>query len=67
VNLRQFSAHAGRSELMRWLRGIPAAPRQLFLVHGEPAAAQALGSAVQSELHWPVTLPNYLQSFDLNS
>ena len=65
VNLRQFSAHAGRSELMRWLAGIPAPPRQLFLVHGEPAAAKALESAVQSELHWPVTLPNYLQSFDL--
>jgi metallo-beta-lactamase family protein len=67
VNLRQFSAHAGHSELMRWLKGIPAAPKQLFLVHGEPAAAKALGSAVQSELHWPVTLPNYLQSFDLSS
>jgi metallo-beta-lactamase family protein len=67
VNLRQFSAHAGRSELMRWLKGIPAPPRQLFLVHGEPTAAQALESAVQSELHWPVTLPNYLQSFNLNS
>jgi metallo-beta-lactamase family protein len=66
VNLRQFSAHAGRSELMRWLAGIPAPPRQLFLVHGEPAAAQALQSAVQSELHWLVTLPNYLQSFDLS-
>jgi metallo-beta-lactamase family protein len=67
VNLRQFSAHAGRSELMRWLKGIPAAPKQLFRVHGEPAAAKALGSAVQSELHWAVTLPNYLQSFDLSS
>ena len=65
VNLRQFSAHAGRSELMRWLHEIPAPPRQLFLVHGEPTAAKALQSAVQSELHWPVTLPNYLQSFDL--
>lgn len=66
VNLRQFSAHAGRSELMRWLTGAPAAPRQLFLVHGEPVASQALESAVQSQLRWPVTLPNYLQSFDLN-
>jgi len=65
VNLRQFSAHAGRSELMRWLAGIPAPPRQLFLVHGEPVAAQALKSAVQAQLHWPVTVPNYLQSFDL--
>jgi len=67
VNLRQFSAHAGRSELMRWLAGVPAPPRQLFLVHGEPMAAQALQSAVQSELHWPVTVANYLQSFDLSS
>lgn len=67
VNLRQFSAHAGRSELMRWLKGIPAAPKQLFLVHGEPAASKALEAAVQSELHWAVTLPNYLQSFDLSS
>jgi len=65
VNLRQFSAHAGRSELLRWLAGIPAPPRQLFLVHGEPVAAKALQAAVQSQLHWPVTLPNYLQSFDL--
>jgi metallo-beta-lactamase family protein len=65
VNLRQFSAHAGRSELLRWLAGSPAPPRQLFLVHGEPAAAKALQSAVQAQLHWPVTIPNYLQSFDL--
>jgi metallo-beta-lactamase family protein len=65
VNLRQFSAHAGRGELMRWLAGIPAPPRQLFLVHGEPAAAKSLESAVQSQLRWPVTVPNYLQKFEL--
>ncbi|HZP32835.1 MAG TPA: MBL fold metallo-hydrolase [Candidatus Acidoferrales bacterium] len=67
VNLRQFSAHAGRSELLRWLSGMPAAPRQLFLVHGEPAAAQALGSAVESQFRWNVTVPNYLQAFDLSA
>ncbi len=67
VNLRQFSAHAGRSELMRWLGGIPAPPRQLFLVHGEPAAAQALQAAVKSELRWNVTVAGYLQSVDLNA
>ena len=65
VNLRQFSAHGGRSELMRWLGGIPAPPRQLFLVHGEPAAAQALQAAVKSELRWNVTVASYLQSVDL--
>ena len=67
VNLRQFSAHAGRSELMRWLGGIPAPPRQIFLVHGEPAAAQALEAAIKTELHWNVTVASYLQSLELNA
>jgi metallo-beta-lactamase family protein len=66
INLRQFSAHAGRSELLRWLSDAPAAPRKLFLVHGEPVAAQALQSAVESQLHWNVTIPNYLEAFDLS-
>jgi len=48
VNLRQFSAHAGKSELMRWLTGLPAPPRQTYLVHGEPAASAALKSAIES-------------------
>ena len=42
VSLAQFSAHAGRSELLRWLAGVPAPPKKLFLVHGEPVAAQSL-------------------------
>jgi metallo-beta-lactamase family protein len=29
-----FSAHAGRSDLLAWLRS--AAPRRTLLVHGEP-------------------------------
>lgn len=67
VNLRQFSAHGGRSELLRWLSGIPAPPRQLFLVHGEPAAAQSLEAAVKAELGWNVTVASYLQSLELNA
>jgi metallo-beta-lactamase family protein len=65
VNLRQFSAHAGRGELLRWLSGLPSAPRQVFMVHGEPAAAQALQSAVQSEFRWPTAVAKYLQSVEL--
>ena len=66
VNLRQFSAHAGRSELMRWLGGMPAPPKQLFIVHGEPSASRALQEAVQSQLGWQATLPSYPpDSFEL--
>ena len=67
VNLRQFSAHAGQSELMRWLSGLPAPPRQLHLVHGEPAAAAALQAKIKSSLGWPVDVAQYLQTIDLSA
>src|SRR5579862_622203 len=67
TNLRQFSAHAGQSELMRWLSGLPAPPRQLYLVHGEPAAATALQSTIQSKLGWRPTVAEYLKTIDLSA
>jgi metallo-beta-lactamase family protein len=63
----QLSAHAGRSELLRWLSGMKAAPRQTFLVHGEPNALSSFHDAVANQFHWNVTVPAYLQSFDLNT
>jgi metallo-beta-lactamase family protein len=65
VELNQLSAHAGQSELMRWLSGFAAAPRQTFMVHGEPPASQALKAMIEARWHWNVTLPAYEQSFDL--
>jgi metallo-beta-lactamase family protein len=66
VRVDQLSAHAGRSELLRWLSGFTVAPRQTFLVHGEPVALQSLRAAITTRMQWPVTVPAYLQSFDLN-
>ena len=62
----QLSAHAGKSELLRWLSGFTAPPRQTFLVHGEPVALNSLRDAVTAQFKWPVTIPAYLQTFDLN-
>jgi metallo-beta-lactamase family protein len=65
VTIGQLSAHAGKSELLRWLSGFKAAPKQTFLVHGEPVALNSLRDAVTSQFKWPVTIPAYLQSFEL--
>jgi len=65
INLRQFSAHAGQSELMRWLSGMPAPPRQTYLTHGEPQAAAALKAKIEAAFHWNVAVPKYLQKVDL--
>jgi metallo-beta-lactamase family protein len=65
VKIDQLSAHAGRSELLRWLSGITVPPRQTFLVHGEPNALDSFHGAIINQFHWPVTVPQYLQSIDL--
>ena len=67
VKIDQLSAHAGRDELLRWLSGISVPPRQTFLVHGEPNALESFHGAVTSKFNWPVTVPEYLQSFDLGT
>ena len=67
VVLDQLSAHAGRSELLRWLSGFTTPPRQTFLVHGEPSGLEGLRAGIASRYHWPVIVPVYLQSFDLNT
>ena len=65
INLRQFSAHAGQSELMRWLTGVPTPPRITYLTHGEPAASAALKAKIEAAFKWRVVLPQYLQTVDL--
>jgi metallo-beta-lactamase family protein len=66
VDLPQLSAHAGRSELLRWLSGIKAAPKRTFLVHGEPVALQSFRGAIDAQYHWPITIPVYGQAFDFD-
>ena len=67
VDLGQLSAHAGKSELLRWLSGFKTPPRQTFLVHGETSGLTSLRDAITAQYHWPVTIPAYKQSFDLST
>jgi metallo-beta-lactamase family protein len=66
VGIGQLSAHAGKSELLRWLSGIQTPPRQTFMVHGESSGLTSLRDAIVGLHRWPVTIPAYLQSFDLS-
>jgi metallo-beta-lactamase family protein len=62
VELGQFSAHAGKSELLRWLTGLPSPPKQTYLTHGEPVAAQALQAAIQEKFKWNAAVARYLDT-----
>jgi metallo-beta-lactamase family protein len=48
-----LSAHADRSELLKWAGQIKKRPHHAFLVHGEPDPAYALAEAMRSQLGFP--------------
>ncbi len=45
LSVHGLSAHADRSELLRWARTAPA-PRGVFVTHGEPESAKAFAAAL---------------------
>lgn len=59
VNVPAFSVHADQAEIFGWLRGAPRPPGTVFLVHGEPAAAEALHALVERDLGWNAAVPRY--------
>src|SRR5580693_4307432 len=67
VTMGQFSAHAGKSELLRWLTALPAPPKQTYLTHGEPQAAQALQAAIQDKFKWKAAVARYLDTVTLGA
>ena len=62
VQMSQLSAHAGRSELLRWISALPSAPKQIYLTHGEPVAAQSLQKLIGERLSWKASVARYLDS-----
>jgi metallo-beta-lactamase family protein len=66
ATLDSLSAHADAAEITHWLRGFKSAPRQTFITHGEPAAADAMRLRIERELHWPCHMPYYLETVSLD-
>ena len=64
--LDDLSAHADAAEIVSWLRGFKSAPKQTFITHGEPAAADAMRQRIERELHWDCHMPSYLEAVSLS-
>ena len=61
-----LSAHADAGEIMEWLGAFDRAPRQTFITHGDPPAADALRLRIERELHWECRMPYYLEEVTLD-
>jgi metallo-beta-lactamase family protein len=64
-NISGFSAHADYNETLAWLVGFNRPPEKTFIVHGEPAASDALASKIRKTLGWDVVIPEFEQTFQL--
>ncbi len=56
-HIRTMSSHADQSELISWMSGIKNKPENVFIVHGEPQASDALRVKIQDEFGWHCRLP----------
>jgi metallo-beta-lactamase family protein len=65
--ISNLSAHADYNEMLEWLHHFSAAPKQTFLTHGEPVAADALRHRIEEKLGWNVQVPEYLETIILES
>lgn len=65
VQINGFSAHADKTELMRWLSSIKKPPRQLFVTHGEDDVALSFGEFLRQEKNWNIAVPSYLDEYIL--
>ena len=55
--LHSLSAHADQSELIKWVSQLKTPPEKVFLVHGEPGAADAFRVKLKSVFGWDTIIP----------
>ena len=60
-----FSAHADWKEVIRWLEGMPSAPRKVFVTHGEPDSAEAMAAHIRERFGWEIEVPHYGEQVQL--
>lgn len=65
AQLDNASAHADATGLVDWLRRIPAPPKKVFVVHGEPSASDTLRRRIADELGFNAVVPEHGEKVDL--
>jgi len=65
-DLKGLSGHADAAEMLRWLSGVTAPPRMVFVTHGEEDAAQALGARITKERGFPTQVPGLGETAELS-
>jgi metallo-beta-lactamase family protein len=59
IQLQSASAHADANQILTWLRTMPQAPDQVYVVHGEMGPADELRKRIKHELGWRAIVPEH--------
>ena len=65
-HIHTMSSHADQSEILDWLSGIKNVPTKVFIVHGEPHAAQVLRVKIKDQFGWNCIVPQLNDKVELN-
>jgi metallo-beta-lactamase family protein len=65
TDLKGMSGHADAGEMLRWLSGVKAPPKTIFVTHGETEAAEALAARITRERGFATRVPALGESADL--
>lgn len=62
---QSLSAHGDQTEMLNWMSEIENPPQKVFLVHGEPHAADAFRVKIKDVLGWEAQIPKMYSIEDL--
>lgn len=65
-SINSLSAHADQEELISWLSEIKNKPQKVFLIHGEPHAADCLRQKIEDTYQWSCVIPELFEIIDLD-
>ena len=63
--LNGLSAHGDSDDMLEWLGALHAAPRRVFVVHGEERSSAAFSRAIDKRFGWPVSVPDFGETVSL--
>lgn len=61
IHIENLSAHADQKELLDWLSDVKNIPEEVYLVHGEKLASDALRVKIKDIYKWKVHIPNLME------
>lgn len=62
--MNSYSAHSDYEGLMKWVSGFKEKPKQIFIVHGEPEACEAMKKRLKKQNH-RCTIPTMGQEIEI--